>query len=178
MNHIMLDEETMGTRPDAPIMSIGACYFDPFTGEIGDTFHEQIRLDSNDSRCDASTVIWWMKQDDAARSKFFENEKAPELIDVLKRFSAFVKPRCKVWGNGAAFDNVILRHAYDSRGMSEPWKFWDDMDVRTIVEIGKLLGIDPKRDMPFEGVKHDALADAIHQAKYVSLIWQTINLLE
>lgn len=175
--NIMLDLETMGTDPDAPIMSIGACYFDPLTCEIGDTFHEQVRLSSNSGALNASTVIWWMKQDDDARSKFFNNDKAPELVDVLKRFYVFVKPRSKVWGNGAAFDNVILRNGFASRGMTQPWAFWDDMDVRTIVEVGKLLGIDPKRDMPFEGVKHDALADAIHQAKYVSLIWQTINLL-
>jgi hypothetical protein len=49
------------------------------------------------------------------------------------------------------------------------------MDVRTIVELGrKLLNFDPKKDMPFKGEKHNALADAIHQAKYVSAIYQKL----
>ena len=171
MNHIMLDIETMGTSTNAAIMAIGACYFDPATGEIGDTFHQQVDITSN-GKIDASTVIWWMKQSDDARSKFYNNDKAGHIDAVLAKFTEFVKPNCQVWGNGIAFDNVIVRNAY--RG-GEPWKFWNDRDVRTMVELGQAVGIDPKRDFPFEGVKHDALADAIHQAKYVSAIWQALT---
>lgn len=176
MNHIMLDIETMGTSSNATIMSIGACYFNPSTGEIGDTFHEQVDISSN-GQIDASTVIWWMKQDDDARSKFKNNDKAGHIKNVLGLFCQFVKPNCQVWGNGIAFDNVIIRNAFDRSKQSHatPWKFWNDRDVRTMVEIGKVIGIDPKRDFPFEGVKHDALADAIHQAKYVSAIWQALT---
>ncbi|EAW9850355.1 3'-5' exoribonuclease, partial [Salmonella enterica subsp. enterica serovar Kentucky] len=36
------------------------------------------------------------------------------------------------------------------------------------------IGFDPKRDMPFEGTRHNALDDAIHQAKYVSAIWKKL----
>ena len=171
MNHIMLDIETMGTSTNAAIMAIGACYFDPATGEIGDTFHQQVDITSN-GKIDASTVIWWMKQSDDARSKFYNNDKAGHINAVLADFANFVKLNCQVWGNGIAFDNVIVRNAYDGR---EPWKFWNDRDVRTMVELGHAIGIDPKRDFPFEGVKHDALADAIHQAKYVSSIWQALT---
>ena len=40
--------------------------------------------------------------------------------------------------------------------------------------MGKAIGFDPKRDMRFEGTRHSALDDAIHQAKYVSAIWQKL----
>ncbi|WP_241168462.1 3'-5' exoribonuclease domain-containing protein, partial [Escherichia coli] len=33
---------------------------------------------------------------------------------------------------------------------------------------------DPKRDMPFKGTRHNALDDAIYQAKYVSAIWKKL----
>ena len=176
MNHIMLDIETMGTSSNAAIMSIGACYFEPSTGEIGNTFHEQVDISSN-GVIDASTVIWWMKQDDDARSKFYNNDKAEPLHHVLAMFADFVKPNCQVWGNGIAFDNVIIRNAYEHPSCADvvPWKFWNDRDVRTMVELGRVIGVDPKRDFPFEGVKHDALADSIHQAKYVSAIWQMLT---
>lgn len=176
MNHIMLDIETMGVSTSAAIMSIGACYFNPATGEIGDTFHEQVDISSN-GRIDASTVVWWMGQDDAARSKFKNNGKAGHINAALADFADFVKPNSQVWGNGVAFDNVIIRNAYEHPSCADnvPWKFWNDRDVRTMVELGKVIGIDPKRDFPFEGVKHDALADAIHQAKYVSAIWQALT---
>lgn len=53
--------------------------------------------------------------------------------------------------------------------------FYNERDVRTIVDLGQSIGFDPKRDMPFDGIKHDALADAIHQARYVSAIWQLLT---
>nr|WP_240152663.1 3'-5' exoribonuclease [Erwinia amylovora] len=43
-----------------------------------------------------------------------------------------------------------------------------------MVLLGKQLGFDSKRDMPFAGERHNALADAIHQAKYVSVIHQLL----
>ena len=62
----------------------------------------------------------------------------------------------------------------DRAGQTCPWQFWNDSDVRTMVLLGLQLGFDPKRNMPFDGVAHNALADARHQAKYVSTIWQKL----
>ncbi|EOK2527909.1 3'-5' exonuclease [Escherichia coli] len=71
-------------------------------------------------------------------------------------------------------DCVILRNSYSLTGQPVPWQWWNDRDVRTIVELGKVIGFDPKRDMPFKGTRHNALDDAIHQAKYVSAIWKKL----
>lgn len=57
-----------------------------------------------------------------------------------------------------------------------PWIWWNDRDVRTMVALGKVIGFDPKNDMPFDGERHNALADAIHQAQYVSAIWQRLTI--
>ena len=179
MNHVMVDIETMGKGNNAAIMSIGACYFDPSTGEIGKTFHQEVNLQSSvDVGCelDASTVIWWMGQDDKARAKFKRNGVVNSLGDVLFDFMAFAGGfNAQVWGNGATFDNVIIKNAADKCNVPVGWKFWNDRDVRTNCEVGKVIGIDPKRDIPFEGVAHDALDDAKHQAKYVSVIWQALT---
>lgn len=75
---------------------------------------------------------------------------------------------------GSTFDNVILRGAYERAGKICPWLFWNDHDVRTLVNLGRSIGFDPKKDMPFIGDQHNALADARHQAKYVSAIWQKL----
>lgn len=176
--HVMLDIETMGVSSNSAIMSVGACYFDPGTGEIGDTFYEKCSLKScvdAGLEINTSTVLWWMKQSDEARSKFQNNETEQHVNELLVKLSAFINVESQVWGNGAAFDNVIIRNAYKKcLGFETPWGFWNDRDVRTIVEIGNQLGFNPKEDMAFEGVKHDALDDAKHQAKYVSEIWQRI----
>ncbi|EJJ2899129.1 3'-5' exoribonuclease, partial [Escherichia coli] len=44
--HLMIDLETMGKNPDAPIISIGAIFFDPQTGDMGPEFSKTIDLDT------------------------------------------------------------------------------------------------------------------------------------
>ncbi|AUR81600.1 ribonuclease H-like domain protein [Vibrio phage 1.009.O._10N.261.51.C9] len=179
MNNLMVDIETLGTKNTSIILSIGACYFDINTGEIGPTFHQHISAESCADAgltADMSTVMWWLGQNKDAQNALIEGSRtARPLHEVLQGFSAMVGPGVKVWGNGATFDNTIIKNAYDRIGMKVPWDFWNDRDVRTIVDLGQQVGIDPKRDMPFQGVKHDALADAVHQARYVSYIWQRLT---
>lgn len=180
MNNLMLDLETMGNGTYAPIISIGAVFFDPATGKTGEEFSVNVSLESSmryRSRPDASTILWWMDQSEDARRSLKENPV--ELTSALSEFSDYISdygnPKyVQVWGNGASFDCVILRSSYTLTGQQAPWQWWNDRDVRTIVEMGKAIGFDPKRDMPFDGTRHNALADAIHQAKYVSAIWQKI----
>ncbi|MBW5405602.1 3'-5' exonuclease [Morganella morganii] len=74
--------------------------------------------------------------------------------------------------NGSNFDNVVLRTAYENCLIAPFWKFWNDRDVRTIVELGRNAGIDPKKDFPFVGEAHNALDDALHQVNYVVAIHQ------
>ncbi|AUR91799.1 ribonuclease H-like domain protein [Vibrio phage 1.164.O._10N.261.51.A7] len=178
MKHVMLDIETLGSKTNSVILSIGACYFDLLTGEIGDTLNIPVSAESCVSAgldIDASTVLWWMNQHKDAQDKITEGQKkAMPLGGALNSLSGFINSDAQVWGNGATFDNVIIKNAYEKMHMDAPWKFWNDRDVRTIVELGYQIGFNPKRDMPFEGVRHDALADAVHQAKYVSAIWQKL----
>ncbi len=118
-----------------------------------------------------------MEQGEDARKSLTTDTQ--DLSTALCWLSDFIvkhaKPRfVQVWGNGASFDCVILRNSYALTGQEAPWQWWNDRDVRTVVEMGKAIGFDPKRDMPFEGTRHSALDDAIHQAKYVSAIWQKL----
>ena len=179
MKHVMMDIETLGNKTNSVILAIGACYFDPETGEIGETFNRHINVEdcvASGLDMDASTVLWWMAQSKGAQSKITQGQKSSiSLLHALTLLSDFIGGNCQVWGNGATFDNAIVNNAYEKKGLTKPWKFWNDRDVRTIVELGQKIGFDPKRDMPFDGVKHDALSDAIHQAKYVSAIWQKLT---
>ena len=42
MNHLAIDLETLSLEPNAHILSIGAVFFDPATGEMGDSFYVEI----------------------------------------------------------------------------------------------------------------------------------------
>ncbi|MGK8150788.1 3'-5' exoribonuclease domain-containing protein [Klebsiella variicola] len=181
--HVMVDLETMGKKHNAPIVAIGAVVFDPATGSIGESFYKVVCLESSvnwGAVIDPSTVIWWLKQSSEARSAIVNDDAIP-LLDALLQFREFVSDnvaggskKAQLWGNGASFDNSILRSSYDCIAEDYPWEYWNDRDVRTMVELGQAIGFDPKTTIPFEGDRHNALADAIHQARYVSAIWERI----
>ncbi|MGK6418815.1 3'-5' exoribonuclease domain-containing protein [Citrobacter freundii] len=182
--HLMVDMETMGNSPDAPIVSIGAVFFDPSTGNTGAEFYQVVSLESSMSfgmKPDASTIQWWLKQSSEARSAILVDE-AMGLLETLELLADFIAENAangshtvQLWGNGCSFDNVILRRAYALTDTPFTVPFWNDRDVRTMVELGKSVGINPRLDIPFEGEMHNALSDARHQVKYVSAIWQRLT---
>jgi hypothetical protein len=182
MNHLMIDIETLGTQPGSVIASIGAVFFDPATGEQGAEFEMLISVEKSKEMgfiSDASTESWWSNQSAAAQEQL-KGTLSPDY--VLGEFHKFVLSHCerdkvKVWGNGASFDPVLIEAAFHKVNeyvgfvVEPPFKYWNIRDVRTIVDLGREIGFDPKKQMPFDGVPHSALADAKHQAKYVSAIW-------
>ncbi|ENC1490635.1 3'-5' exoribonuclease [Escherichia coli] len=178
--HLMIDLETMGTNTNAPIVVIGAVFFDPQTGEIGPVFYIVISLtDAMNTGAvpDGGTIEWWLKQSSEARAAILTDQV--KLKDALSRFREFIneysdEKLVQVWGNGATFDNAILRTSYERLDIPCPWRYYNDRDVRTIVELGKTIDFDARTVIPFEGVRHNALDDARHQAKYVTATIQKL----
>lgn len=176
-DHLMIDLETMGKNPDAPIISIGAIFFDPQTGDMGPEFSKTIDLETAGGVIDRNTIKWWLKQSREAQSAIMTDEIP--LDDALLQLREFIDENSgeffvQVWGNGANFDNTILRRSYERQGIPCPWRYYNDRDVRTIVELGKAIDFDARTAIPFEGERHNALDDARYQAKYVSAIWQKL----
>ncbi|EFD2586867.1 3'-5' exoribonuclease [Escherichia coli] len=176
-HHLMIDLETMGKNPDAPIASIGAVFFDPQTGEQGPEFSKIIDMGTCGGTVDISTIEWWLQRSGEARAAILA-DRIP-LDDALLQLREFIDENSgeffvQVWGNGANFDNTILRRSYERQGIPCPWRCYNDRDVRTIVELGKAIDFDARTAIPFEGERHNALDDARYQAKYVSVIWQKL----
>ncbi|EKF0531901.1 3'-5' exoribonuclease, partial [Escherichia coli] len=176
-DHLMIDLETMGKNPDAPIASIGAVFFDPQTGETGPEFSKIIDMDTCGGTVDISTIKWWLKQSREAQSAILTDEIP--LDDALLQFREFIDENSgeffvQVWGNGANFDNVILRRSYERQEIPCPWRYTNDRDVRTMVALGLVMDFDARNVITFEGERHNALHDARYQAKYVSAIWQKL----
>ena len=116
MQNLMIDLETMGTNPQAAIVAIGAVEFSLTSGELGREFYKVVDLASSMEAggiVDPGTVLWWLRQSDEARAMF--QAPAHRIHEVLESLSLFMAefggPDVKVWGNGAAFDNVVLAGA-------------------------------------------------------------------
>lgn len=173
MKHVMIDCETLATTADAVIMSLGAVKFN-MNGELDpEGFYASISIDSNldlGRRVTESTLRWWMKQSPEAQAVFDEPKET--LESALSSFSQWLGHNKRfVWSKGADFDIPLLAHAYTEFGMEIPWEFWNARCVRTLLKLPHADAVTP----PPNELKHNALADALVQAKHVQLVMQHLN---
>lgn len=165
MNHLMVDLETLDTRPSTVILSIGAVVFDEH-GVHRDPaaclyrrclWQAQINAGRTVSE---ATIRWWLKQSDAARAALdgvlYDLDYALAELATLYREGACER----IWANGQSFDISILDHAYG--GYKTPWKYSAPRDMRTLRD---LVPPDLMADVE-QGTAHDALADALYQAEF------------
>lgn len=167
----MIDLETLGVLPSAPVVAIGAVFFDRQTGMLGEKFYAAIRFDSacEKRKPDANTIAWWFKQSDESRMALLAGTYTTE--DALLGLSDFLKPGVNTWGNGATFDISILESLYRDYGALHPWEFWQVRDCRTIEDVSPV-----GRDcITRGGTHHNALDDAIYQAQYISAMIQVLT---
>jgi len=162
MSHVMIDLETLGTTPDSTIIAIGAVYFNPLevlSQKPCEFFYTNVDWDQGRRIC-PSTVRWWLKQSKEAQQALM-SEGIP-LKKALENLAEWLPSYCTVWGNGSTFDISMLEDAYAHKA---PWRYTCVRDVRTVVELAEDI-VD--RPPMMSGVAHNALDDAIHQAKYVT----------
>jgi hypothetical protein len=164
--NVMIDLETLGTRPGSIILSVGAVEF----GLMGThrEFYVEINQISSMLRGmteDESTRLWWSEQGDVAGELLKRTEGYGGIsVDVaLREFAAWLPKDPLIWGNGAAFDNTLLAEAYLRCGQKMPWSYRDDRCYRTLRKLTEAAAI---ADLEFVGTLHHALDDARHQATH------------
>lgn len=169
MKDLMIDLETLGNEKDAVVVSIGACYFDPVFGRIGEKFsinlntQEQLSLDRTVT---SDAIEFWMSQPEAAK-KVFREKKYP-VDAALCDFIEWIVKNCDeddgpyVWGNGSVFDIPIIEDILRQYELIVPWNYKRIMDLRTFRRF-----VGNNEEISRTGIHHNALDDAVNQAVYV-----------
>jgi len=150
---IMIDIETISTRPNAMMISLAAIKFDPFDDnsfndgqEITietlkmNTFCRKIDPESYtwDAHVDEGTLNWWSQQDQHILDEAFSDDNLSSIQDTLKDFYRWCGVFDRVWANGAAFDTIIIESACRSLGRGWPWKYHQVRDYRTVFKLVKV----------------------------------------
>jgi hypothetical protein len=176
MLDVMIDIETMSTRPSAAVAAIGAVSFlvgpEPFV--VRHRFYKILHMkDQGDRHFDPDTIRWWLQQEESARKELL----APgfSVLDALRDYSIWyeeVKPRY-AWSLGANFDHVIMQNLYDTRGLRNPTIYRKQMCMRTLIKL--FPGVQAPQ---VDGVAHNALHDAFSQAQWTREVFDHIRALE
>lgn len=178
LNHIMIDAETLSTRADSCIISVGAVRFDLNTGEIDDNgFYQSISIDSNVTagrHISESTLCWWMEQGTDAQGVFRE-PKVP-LRSALEELAAFISDEgCHIWSNGADFDIPMFSHAFATHDMEIPWKFYNSNCYRTYKKLPGAPKLVTQATVKHNAL-HDAYAQAVHVCEIHSALFSRVNM--
>lgn len=161
MTHLMLDSETLSTRPGGVVMSVALVRF-------SDEAHCSINLNISEQQAlgltiDPKTEAWWAQQDRAAWAAATSNPlPVGAALDYLSSWINWASGGADplIWAHGASFDGPMLTALYDATGREPPWKFWNLRDTRTLYD---LAGVDVRNyACP---PPHVALNDALAQTR-------------
>lgn len=169
MNLAILDFETLGLHPNTVVLTAGLTWFDPDKEYTIDQLLNQsieIPFDINSQKTrtiDGDTIKWWSLQNNDARAAAFNNGTTYDLKDGALLIKEFITQHNieGLIGNGAGFDNVILKNICNQVGIDYPIHYGMDLDLRTMKWIS---GMD-KPDFPKELTPHKASHDSVYEAR-------------
>lgn len=176
MKQVSLDIETLGTKPGAVILSIGAVLFNidgPISIGHSTVFSRNVSvwscLDAG-LTIDPDTLAWWKSDKVTPEARDALNYPYPmPLADAAKEFGEWYKGTGaeKVWAKPPSFDCELLDAAFRAVGVDVPWGFRDMLDLRTLLHVS---GFNDKSHPMAPGlVEHIAIDDAVHQASIIRL---------
>jgi hypothetical protein len=165
MASLMIDIETLGTTPDAHILTIAAQSFDPLQREwLGPHYYARVDFESQENRCiEPGTLEWWATQKESQTEAFAEDHRIP-LSQALTELGRMIWQSRRIWANGSNFDMTILEHAYKSYNITLPWQYFHVRDARTVYSLVPSLNKYP--------ASHHALEDCRRQ---IRLLWDSLE---
>ena len=171
----MIDIETLSTKTNAVILSIGAVKFDPFTERIDLDDGLDIKIDVDEQIAlgrdvQEETLAWWANQPAEIQDAAMSSENRVSLEHFTQSLNKMMVGVDQIWCQGPQFDMVIIESLYKQLGKPIAWQYWQIRDSRTLF---KVFG-DP-RDKNREGA-HNALIDCVYQAVGIQQIYQQQNI--
>ena len=170
----MLDLETLSTRPNAVILTLGAVKFNPFSLEdpgpglyIRPDVDEQIAQGRD---VQDETVNWWMNQAEDVREEALGTDGRISVEAMYRQLNRFLVGANSIWAQGPLFDFAILENLYRQYGWPTPWQYWQIRDSRT------LFGVHGDPRVKGKVGLHNALEDCVSQATAVQQVYNKLGL--
>lgn len=183
----MIDIETLGTAPDALILTVAAQAFDPLgVGIYDQSYYARVDFDSQiDRSIEDGTLKWWASQNSMAREEAFAEQDRVEIDQMLDDLGRLIWKSSVIWANGPTFDMTILEHAYKSHKKALPWQYYKVRDARTVYNLKTdiLLSESTGQMTPRQGqatgpASHHALEDCRRQIELLQRALQQLNVKE
>ncbi len=186
MTHFMIDIETLSISPRAYIASLACSVFEPWSDVVPDVdkvFKGCVGLnDPTQALRDIDltpngTVWWWLNQNYIAIDRALHQISCQNLADLFDGLQYYMDKKqvdpnmIVIWTRGLSFDPAILRDAYQQFMTLMPWKFWNELDVRSLENFMLIRNIakwtPPAISGDYDPVVHDPVYDVLDQIRQV-----------
>jgi hypothetical protein len=170
---IMIDTESLGLSSKCVVTQLALLAYDLDDPEEYLALEEQFLPITPQTilgrEINGDTVLWWMKQSDAARAMFEQNSgnDYPELYAKTAHFFDHIKTltedrsEVEIWARGTDHDISILKSLAEDLNLTLPWKYDTVRDLRTLMSAA---GVGKREIAPRVGyIEHHALSDCKHQ---------------
>lgn len=153
----MMDIETLAVTPRAKVIEVAFAVFDPWTGEVGAQFVEEIgphcgrNLDREE---DKETKEWWAERVLNGHRIPGAIREALDLEAAAWNFACWASDHgmgmtTRVWAWGIDFDCTIWRSVLAECGHEEWWRYNLQRDARTLCAAAGVVKIrNAHRAMP------------------------------
>lgn len=171
MSDVMIDLETISTKNNAVILTLGAIKFDVFSENIFDGLYIKPNIEEQSElgrHIDDETIKWWSGQNNDVKEEAFGDDGRLSVDEFLNQLTKFCWNQHRIWAKGPMFDIEILEGLYQTKQKHIPWNFRQIRDVRTICDLM------PELDVKIDDA-HNALSDALNQAKIVQHIYKKLG---
>ena len=170
----MLDLETLSTRPNAVILTLGAVKFNPFSlVDPGPGLYIRPDVDEQIAQgrdVQDETVNWWMSQAEDVREEALGTDGRISVESMYRQLNRFLVGADSIWAQGPLFDFAILENLYRQYGWPTPWQYWQIRDSRT------LFGVHGDPRVKGKVGLHNALEDCVSQATAVQQVYNKLGL--
>lgn len=173
MIEMMIDGETLSTKQNAAIASLGYTIFNRTVG-IMNKGGWVVNVASSilaGGDVDPGTVEWWRCQTAQAKDAISNGgvRQSSVLEDLTK---VYKENKCeRVWSHGLTFDVALLENTYAREGMAHPWSHKQPRDTRTAFEIAEEYGFERSTGAP----THCAVQDAVDQTEDLIRAFSLMN---
>lgn len=139
MASIMLDLETLSTKQNSVVLTLGAVKFNAFSLQEP---HEELylRIDADEQIAmgrdvSESTVEWWMKQSPEVQEEAMGSEGRVSVVEACRQLNKFLVGVDKIWCQGPHFDITILETLFADAKLNTNWQYYQVMDSRTVFSL-------------------------------------------
>lgn len=166
---VMCDTESTGLCPDRNgLIQIVAIRFNLAERTIGHDFFNMCLTLPNHRFWDEDTRAWWLKNKRDILMRLLAQGQDPAT--VMRALRAWTKSDdLTFWGKPTHFDHSFVSSYFKDCNVANPFHYRKANDMNSFIR-GRYFP-EPQEDhqweweLPFDGPKHDALYDSLHQIK-------------